>query len=172
MHLGVARVILGTHQFLSVALSEDISLEFEWMFGWDTPLTLCVKLPPHTWDFYKRSYLFIGSHSFPHSVPENVPHKTEATRTSQATYLRNPFPPCLCCRATNLESMGMIHTILSINPDSCVCSCDVYKHRKCYHIRAIRIKYWIVFTSLVSTDGKIWAHIWSKTSYDSHSVNT
>lgn len=80
----------------------------------------------------------IGSHSFPYSVPENVQHKTEVTAHLRQPILEIPSL-CLCCRATNLESTGMIHTILSINPGSPVCSCDVYKHRKCYHIRAIRI---------------------------------
>lgn len=80
-------------------------------------------------------------------------------------------PLCLCCGATNLESTYMIHKFLKMNSGSCICFCDIYKHPKCHHIKVIIMKYWVVFISLISTDGKIWTHICTKTTYNRHSVS-
>lgn len=81
------------------------------------------------------------------------------------------FPLCLHCRATNLDSTHMIHKFLNMNPGSCICFCDIYKHPKCQHIKVIIMKYWVVCVSFISTDGKIWTHICTKTTYNRHSFS-
>ena len=80
-------------------------------------------------------------------------------------------PLCLHCRATNLDSIHMIHKFLNMNPGSCICFCDIYKHPKCQHIKVIIMKYWVVCVSFISTDGKIWTHICTKTTYNRHSFS-
>lgn len=99
-----------------------------------------------------------------------------ATQTQVYFILYNIFekvcsPWCLCCRATNLESTCVTHKFLNMNSGSSICFCDIYRHLKCHHIRVIIMKYWVVFISLISTDGKIWAQICTKTIYNRHSVN-
>lgn len=154
-----------------------VFLEFEWLFGWDTPRRYSVAFPPHTSNMC-LSWLLQNL-----SLRPEVPHFHPESQRRYHTKRRSPLTLTSCniswkllpsgppLQATNLESMCMNHTLPSINPGSCVCSCHVYKHLKCRHIRAISTKYWILLTSLVSTDGKIWTHIWTKTSCDRHSIN-
>ena len=81
------------------------------------------------------------------------------------------FPLCLRCRATSLDSTHMIHKFLNMNSGSCICFRDIYKHPKCQHTKVIIMKYWVVCVSFLSTDGKIWTHICTKTTYNSHSFS-
>ena len=81
------------------------------------------------------------------------------------------FPLCLRCRATSLDSTHMIHKFLNMNSGSCICFRDIYKHPKCQHTKVIIMKYWVVCVSFISTDGKIWTHICTKTTYNRHSFS-
>lgn len=105
------------------------------------------------------------------TVPRRVWHTNAGTLIWGNIFETICSPLCLCCRATNLESTPMIHKFLNMNSGSCICFCDIYKHPKCHHVRVNIVKYWIVFISFISADGKIWTHICAKTTYNWHLVS-